>query len=185
MYTADFFQWLSQTAHLTLQRRPKLLMFSWQPAPKAGEFRVLTSLSTSLYHSCYGSMFAEGWIQLFLSLTVPILLLNCYTVDSRSFYTWPYLAHQLMNSGKWGLLSSVHSNQEVRQLVMSIRISVAFPFSGPNTGRTAEQHDAGKTRPAEESSLYCRTVPHCTEAPGSSNICLKETVLCQPGKPTT
>ena len=98
-------------------------------------------------------MFAAGWIQLFPSLTLPILLLNCYTVDSRSFYAWPYLAQQLANFGKGSLSSSVHSNQGVRQLVISLYI--AFPFSGPNTGRTAEQHDAGKTRPAEESSLYC------------------------------
>ena len=67
-------------------------------------------------------MFAAGWIQLFPSLTLPILLLNCYTVDSRSFYAWPYLAQQLANFGKGSLSSSVHSNQGVRQLVISLYI---------------------------------------------------------------
>lgn len=67
-------------------------------------------------------MFAAGWIQVFPSLTVPILLLHCYAVDSRSFYAWPYLAYQLVNFGKGNLSSSVHSNQGVRQLVLPLYV---------------------------------------------------------------
>lgn len=42
-----------------------------------------------------------------------------------------------------------------KELHYCISTHTAFHFSGPNSGRTAEQHDAGKTGSAEESSLHC------------------------------
>lgn len=56
------------------------------------------------------------------------------------------------------LVSEVQQNLQfiiTQELHYCISKYTAFHFSGPNAGRTAEQHDAGKTGSAEESSLHC------------------------------
>lgn len=96
--TADFFQWLSQLCIYLSTGDPNCsCSVNWQPALKIGEFRVLISLSTPpqlLWQHIYSRMES--------ALSHPYcssVLLNCYTVDSRSFYAWSYLG-ELVNFGK-------------------------------------------------------------------------------------
>lgn len=73
----------------TSAEETQIVPVNWQPALKIGEFRVLISLSTPSQllwqHICsrMESALSHPYCSSFL--------LNCYTVDSRSFYAPSYL----------------------------------------------------------------------------------------------
>lgn len=96
--TVDFFQWLSQLCIYLSTGDPNCsCSVNWQPALKIGEFKILISLCTPSQllwkHIC--SRMESALSHPYCSY----VLLNCCTVDSRSFYAWSYL-EELANFGK-------------------------------------------------------------------------------------